>query len=58
MAEDIGKDDNGRLVGADSDGVGAGGLDIRLNELFLFGFGRLGEDEEGVGSGSCSPVFC
>ena len=38
----MGKDDNGRLVGKDSDGVGAGGLDIWLNELFRFGQGRLG----------------
>ena len=44
LAEDMGKEDNGRLVGKDSDGVGAGagGLDIWLNELFLFGQGRLG----------------
>ena len=46
LAEDIGKEDIGRLVGKDSNGVGvgagAGGLDIWPNELFLLGAGRLG----------------
>ena len=44
LAEDIGKEDIGRLVGKDSTGVGAGagGLDIWPNELFLLGAGRLG----------------
>ena len=42
LAEDIGKVVIGRLGGKDSEGAGAGGLDINWNELFLFGQGRLG----------------
>ena len=44
LAEDIGKEDIGRLVCKDSSGVGAGawGLDIWANELFLLGADRLG----------------